>query len=56
MEEITAIYAMPLWERLIYRFLLIPATRKALQGRRPRFAWTDSGRTGGRGGSIRSTR
>lgn len=39
MEAIGAIYDMPLWERLLYRFLLIPATRSALAERRQRFAW-----------------
>ena len=40
MAEITAIYDMPLWERMLYRFLLIPLTRSALQERRIDFAWT----------------
>lgn len=39
MQEIQAIYAMPLWERLTYRYLLIPATRKALQAQATQFAW-----------------
>ena len=42
MAEIKAIYDMPLWERALYRFLLIPATRKALKEQGPRFVWTDS--------------
>jgi hypothetical protein len=42
MAEIKAIYDMPLWERALYRFLLIPATRKALKEQGPRFAWMDS--------------
>ena len=42
MEEITTIYDMPLWERLTYRYLLIPATRKALERQAERFAWTDT--------------
>ena len=39
MDEIAVIYDMPLWERLTYRFLLIPATRKALKAQAERFAW-----------------
>lgn len=42
MAAITAIYAMPLWERLTYRLILIPATRKALSQQRARFAWMDT--------------
>ncbi len=41
MPEITARYDMPLWERALYRFVLIPATRKALQSRAGDFAWMD---------------
>ena len=40
MAAIEAIYDMPLWERLLYRYLLIPATRKALVEQKQRFAWT----------------
>lgn len=40
MAEITAIYDMPLLERLLYRYLLIPFTRSALQERSKDFAWT----------------
>ena len=40
MDEIAAIYEMPLWERLLYRFLLIPATKKALGAQVVRYAWT----------------
>ena len=40
MAEITAIYDMPVWERLLYRFLLIPFTKSALQDNTPNFAWT----------------
>lgn len=40
MAEIEAIYEMPLWERLLYRYLLIPATRSALVEQGERFAWT----------------
>ncbi len=42
MKEITTIYDMPLWERLTYRYLLIPATRKALAAQAERFAWTQT--------------
>nr|HRO16444.1 hypothetical protein [Paracoccus sp. (in: a-proteobacteria)] len=42
MDEISFIYAMPLWERMTYRFVLIPATRKALQAQGARFAWTQT--------------
>lgn len=42
MDQITAIYAMPLWERILYRYLLIPATKQALQDQQVRFAWMDS--------------
>lgn len=40
MDEITAIYDMPLWERLLYRFLLIPATKAALEDQSVLYAWT----------------
>jgi hypothetical protein len=39
MTAITAIYDMPLWERLLYRYLLIPAVRSAFQNQAIRFAW-----------------
>ncbi len=39
MTAITAIYDMPLWERLLYRYLLIPAVRSAFQDQAIRFAW-----------------
>lgn len=42
MDSITAVYAMPMWEQVLYRYLLIPATRRALQDQRVRFAWMDS--------------
>jgi hypothetical protein len=42
MAKITAIYDMPLWERLIYRFVLIPAVRSAFADQASRFAWTES--------------
>ena len=40
MAQIKAIYDMPLWERLLYRFLLIPATKKALKKQGELYAWT----------------
>jgi len=40
MGEITAIYDMPLWERLLYRLVLIPLTKKALEAQAVRYAWT----------------
>ena len=42
LAEITAIYDMPLWERLLYRVLLIPATKKALKEQSVLYAWMDS--------------
>ena len=42
MAAITAIYDMPLWERLIYRYLLIPAVGSAFEDQATRFAWTES--------------
>ncbi|SHG86428.1 hypothetical protein SAMN02745157_4964 [Kaistia soli DSM 19436] len=39
MAAITGIYDMPWWERTLYRFLLIPATRSALADQKTRFAW-----------------
>ncbi|HVY15501.1 MAG TPA: cytochrome c [Rhodopila sp.] len=42
MTAITAIYDMPLWERVLYRYLLIPAVRSALEAQATRFAWMDS--------------
>ena len=42
MQEINGIVALPRWERALYRYLLIPATRQALQAQAQRFAWTDS--------------
>lgn len=41
MGAITAIYDMPLSERLLYRYLLIPAVRSALEAQATRFAWMD---------------
>lgn len=40
MQEINEITALPLWERAMYRYLLIPATRGALNQQAQRFAWT----------------
>ncbi|MGE0419628.1 MAG: hypothetical protein AB7O80_22720, partial [Acetobacteraceae bacterium] len=42
MAQIAAIYDMPLWERLLYRIILIPAARSALQEQSIRFAWMRS--------------
>ena len=42
MTAITAIYDMPLWERTLYRFVLIPAVRSAFAAQATRFAWMDS--------------
>lgn len=42
MKQIKAIYDMPLWERLLYRFAIIPATQLALKQQATRFAWMDS--------------
>jgi cytochrome c553 len=41
MGAITAIYDMPIWEQLLYRYLLIPAVRSALEAQATRFAWMD---------------
>ena len=42
MAAISAVYDMPSWERLLYRFILIPFTKSALEERKQRFAWTDA--------------
>jgi hypothetical protein len=42
MDEIKAIYEMPWWERILYRYLLIPLTKKALIEQGQRLAWTDT--------------
>jgi hypothetical protein len=42
MAAIAAIYDMPLWERLLYRYLLIPAVGSALEEQAARFAWMES--------------
>lgn len=39
MTEIKAIYDMPWWEKILYRFLLIPLTKNGLQGQSKTFAW-----------------
>ncbi len=39
MTEINKIYAMPHWEKLLYRFLLIPLTKRALNSTAQDFAW-----------------
>ncbi|GAA3070671.1 hypothetical protein GCM10010520_17740 [Rhizobium viscosum] len=39
MTEIGRIYDMPVWERALYRFVLVPATRAALQEQGRQFAW-----------------
>ncbi len=42
MTAITAIYDMPLWERMLYRYLLIPAVRSGFADQGNRFAWMGS--------------
>jgi hypothetical protein len=42
MAAIGAIYDMPLGERLLYRYLLVPAVRSAFQEQAARFAWTET--------------
>jgi mono/diheme cytochrome c family protein len=42
MAAITAVYDMPWSERLLYRYLLIPAVQSALAEQATRFAWMDS--------------
>ncbi len=42
MTAITAIYDMPWWERMIYRFVLIPAVRSGFEEQVTRFAWMAS--------------
>jgi mono/diheme cytochrome c family protein len=39
--EIGQVYDMPLIDRLLYRFVLIPATKKALLKQAEQFAWTN---------------
>ena len=47
--EIGQIYELPLLDRLLYRFALIPGTRKAILEQREDYAWTDSRPHWGRG-------
>nr|WP_209942947.1 cytochrome c [Rhizobium halophytocola] len=42
MAEIATLTDMPLIERLLYRFALVPATRQALRAQGERFAWMAS--------------
>jgi mono/diheme cytochrome c family protein len=42
MAAIAAIYDMPWGERLLYRYLLVPAVRSGFQDQAARFAWTRS--------------
>ena len=42
MDAITAMYDMPLWERLLYRYLLIPLTKSAMQEQAGLYAWTEA--------------
>jgi len=39
MSEIATVHDMPFWERALYRFVLVPATRAALKEQGRRFAW-----------------
>jgi hypothetical protein len=41
MAAIAKIDDMPLWERMLYRYLLVPAVKSAFQDQAARFAWTD---------------
>ncbi|MTH33184.1 cytochrome c [Paracoccus limosus] len=42
MDEIEGVVALPLWQRGLYRYVLIPATRQALRQQALRFAWTET--------------
>jgi hypothetical protein len=42
MERVARIYDMPLWERLLYRYVLIPGARKALIKQAQQNAWMDA--------------
>lgn len=42
MAAITAIYDMPFAERILYRYVLIPAVRKGFEQQATRFAWMDA--------------
>ena len=46
---VVQIYDMPLFDRLLYRYLLIPGTRRALLEQKEQFAWTASRPAWGRG-------
>lgn len=39
MAEIARLTDLPKWEAALYRYLLIPATKRALEGQAVRFAW-----------------
>lgn len=41
MTAITSIYDMPLWERALYRYVLIPRVRSAFEAQVTRYAWMD---------------
>lgn len=49
MDQIAQIYNMSVVDRLLYRYVLIPATRKALLKQQAQFAWTNSRPDWGRG-------
>lgn len=49
LSEIGQVYRLSLVDRLLYRFFLIPATRKALLKQKAQYAWTDSRPPWGRG-------
>src|SRR5713101_5635214 len=49
MSEIARITTLSLGKRLLYRYLLIPSTQKALLQQKAQFAWTDSRPDWGRG-------
>lgn len=49
LEEIDKIYALPLLDRALYRFLLVPETRQALLESRAEWTWTSARPEWGRG-------
>jgi hypothetical protein len=49
LDQIGQIYEMPLLDRLLYRFVLVPATRKALLEEKQAYAWTNTRPEWGRG-------
>jgi len=55
MAEIDRITKLSFIDRMLYRYLLIPATRKALLRQKQQFAWTGDPHTGSMAGLIRST-